>query len=126
MARTTFSGPVRSVAGFEVAVGTPVITPAGALRLGATGTPITQMRVYVPSLTPTSVAAATVAQQTFSVPGLAVEDIVVVNGPAPGNATGIANVRVSATDTLAIAFVNPTAGALVPTAGVYTVLAVRR
>lgn len=89
------------------------------------GTALTKAAVYAPSLTPASVAAATVAEQTFTVSGLTTADKVVVNPPSIGNATGIAGARVSAADTLAIRFVNPTAGALTPTSGTYTVIAFR-
>lgn len=89
------------------------------------GTPITKIAVYTPTLTPASVAAATTAEQTFTVNGLAVGDKVIVNGPAPTAGTGIVNARVSAADTLAITFANVTAGALTPAAGTYTVIAIR-
>jgi hypothetical protein len=76
------------------------------------GTAITKVVVYSPSLTPSSV-------------NLTTADKVVVNPPAIANATGIAGARVSAADTLAIRFNNPTGGALTPTAGTYTVIAFR-
>ena len=101
------------------------VTATGGTTTGAAGTPITQTRVYSQTITPASVAAATVAEQTFTVTGLTTADKVVVNPAAIANATGIAGVRVSATDTLAVRFVNPTAGALVPTAGTWTILAFR-
>jgi hypothetical protein len=89
------------------------------------GTALTKAVVYTPTITPASVAAATVAEQTFTVTGLTTADKVIVNPPAIANATGIVGARVSAADTLAIRFVNPTAGALTPTSGTYTVLAFR-
>lgn len=89
------------------------------------GTPLTLAMVYSPSITPASVAAQTVAEQTFTVNGLTTADKVTLNPPAIANATGIAGVRVSAANTLAIRFANPTAGALTPTSGIYTVLAFR-
>lgn len=95
-----------------------------SVTIGA-GTPITKIVVYTPTLTPASVAAATVAEQTFTVTGLTTADTVSVNCPSIANATGIAGVRVSAADTLAIRFVNPTAGALTPTSGVYRIIAHR-
>lgn len=98
---------------------------SGGLALGAAGTPITQMRVYSQTITPASVATVTVAEQTFTVTGLTTADTVVVNTAAIANAVGIAGVRVSAADTLAVRFVNPTAGALTPTAGTWTILAFR-
>lgn len=101
------------------------VAASDSLTVGAAGTPITQIEVYAPSLTPASVGAATVAEQTFTVTGLTTADKVIVNGPALGNATGIAGARVSAADTLAVRFVNPTAGALTPAAGTYSVIAFR-
>lgn len=91
---------------------------------GNQGTTLKRLKVFSPNITPGSVAAATVAEQTFAVAGLRTTDKVFVDPPAIGNATGLAGSRVSAADTLAVRFVNPTAGALTPTAGVYTVLAV--
>lgn len=97
------------------------------LTIGATGTatPVTQIRVYSQTITPASVAAATVAEQTFTVTGLTTADKVFVNHAVTGNATGVAGVRVSATNTLAVSYVNPTAGALVPGAGTYQIMALR-
>jgi hypothetical protein len=104
--------------------GSPASLSPTSVALGG-GTALTKAVVYTPSLTPASVAAATVAEQTFTVTGLTTADKVVVNQPALANATGIAGARVSAADTLAIRFVNPTAGALTPASGTYTVLAFR-
>lgn len=110
MATTTFSGPIVSNDG---------------VTTGSGGTQITQVKVYTPSLTPSSVATVVVAEQTFTVTGLTTADKVIVNPPAISNATGIAGARVSAANTLAIRFVNPTGGSLTPTAGTYTVIAFR-
>lgn len=89
------------------------------------GTPVTKIAVYTPSLTPASVGAATVAEQTFTVAGLTTADTVLVDPPALANAIGICSARVSAADTLALRYVNPTAGSLTPAAGVYRVFAFR-
>ena len=77
------------------------------------------------TLTPAQVSGATTAEQTFSVPGLLVGDIVTVNPPSLAAGLGIAHARVSAADTLAIAWVNATAGALTPASGTYLVAAIR-
>lgn len=95
------------------------------LTVGASGTPITQVRVYSQTITPASVATVTVAEQTFTVTGLTTADKVIVNPAAISNAIGICGFRVSAADTLAVRFVNPTAGSLTPTAGTWTILAFR-
>lgn len=104
--------------------------PTGRLDLTSgvkvgTGAAITNIQTYTPTLTPASVAAGVVVEQTFTVTGLLTTDTVYVNPPATANNVGIAGVRVSAADTLAIRFVNPTAGALTPTSGTYTVKAIR-
>ncbi|SRR5579883_148589 len=81
------------------------------------------------ALTPVAVAAATTAEQTFTpaaLAGLAVGDTVVVTTPAAQTAgTGIVGARVSAAGTLAITFVNATAGSLTPASGTYIVRILR-
>lgn len=101
---------------------TPVDVDALAI---SGGTDITKIAVYAPSLTPASVAAATSAEQTFTVNGLTTADKVVVNGPSVTAGTGIVGARVSAANTLAITFMNATAAALTPTAGTYNIIAIR-
>ncbi|MES2904821.1 MAG: hypothetical protein V4696_11605 [Pseudomonadota bacterium] len=95
------------------------------VAVGTSGTELSQIKVYSQTITPASVAAATVAEQTFTVTGLTTADKVIVNPAAIANATGIAGARASAADTLAVRFVNPTAGALTPTAGTWTIIAIR-
>ena len=78
------------------------------------------------AVTPASVGAATSAEQTFTVSGLAVGDFVAVSTTAStGNATAIVGARVSAANTLAIRYINPTAGTLTPAADTYLVLVAR-
>ncbi len=92
---------------------------------GSSGTQITQTRVYAQTITAASVGAATVAEQTFTVTGLTTADKVFVNAAAIATAVGVGNVRVSAANTLAVQFINPTAGDLVPTAGTWQIVAIR-
>lgn len=61
---------------------------------------------------PASVASATTAEQTKTVTGLKVGDFVLAQKPTNTAGVGVVNCRVSATDTLAVTFVNPTAGAV--------------
>lgn len=100
----------------------PALTSA---TIGSAGTAITQIRVYSQTITPASVATIVCAEQTFTVTGLTTADKVLVNPAATGNATSMAQARVSAADTLALMYCNPTAGALVPGAGTYTIVAFR-
>lgn len=105
---------------------TEVVTvKATGLKIGASGTTITQTRVYSQSLDVASVAANTTAEQTFTVTGLSTADKVFVNKPSVNAGLGIVNARVSAADTLALTFVNATAGAIDPAAETYTIFAVR-
>ena len=76
------------------------------------------------TLTPGSVAANTSAEQTFTVTGLVSGQPVAVSPLYNVSATpgvGIAGVRASATNTLAVTFINTTAAAITPPAGPWTV-----
>lgn len=73
------------------------------------------------SLTPVSVGIATVAEQTFTVPGLNIGDQVGVSAPGVTAGVGLIGGRVSAANTLALTYVNPTAGALTPAAGMHII-----
>ena len=88
---------------------------------------VQKMGIFSLAITPASVGAATTAEQTFSATGigLLVTDNVDVSKPSFQAGLGIVNVRVSAVDTLAITYVNPTAGALTPTAETYQVAVTR-
>ena len=75
------------------------------------------------SLTPTALTASTTTAQTFTIPGLVINDAVNVtfNG-AQTAGVGIGNAYVSALNTLTIVFTNSTAGTPTPAAGAYLVL----
>ncbi|NBV79044.1 MAG: hypothetical protein EBR62_04180 [Verrucomicrobia bacterium] len=69
---------------------------------------------------PASVAAATSAEQTVTVNGLKVGDVVVLSKPTATAGVGIVNCRVSAANTLAVTFVNATASPVDPASETYT------
>lgn len=71
------------------------------------------------SITPAEVATITTAEQTFTVTGVKTGDAVQVCPPAHEAGVTIGTARVSANDTVAITFVNPTAAGVTPTAGSY-------
>lgn len=73
-----------------------------------------------------SVAANTTAEQTFTVAGLRTTDHVTVNKPSLDAGLGIAGCRVSATNTLAITYINATASAIDPASEDYSVVVIRR
>lgn len=75
-----------------------------------------------PTLSPTSVAPNTTAEQTFAVAGLALGDFVNAIKPTAQAGLGLVNARVSAANTLALTFINSTAATITPTASeIYTV-----
>lgn len=98
---------------------------ASSLTVGASGTAITQVRVYSQALDVASVAANTTAEQTFTVTGLTTADFVAVNKPSLSAGLGIVNVRASAADTLAITFSNNTGSAIDPASETYKIKADR-
>jgi hypothetical protein len=88
---------------------------------------IVKMFAIGPTLTSVAVATITTAEQSYTVNGLQVGDIVAaVNRP---NNTpvgvGVVNARVSAANTLSLTWVNPTAGSVTPGAGVFSIIIAR-
>lgn len=78
------------------------------------------------TLSPTIVNTITAAEQTFTVNGLLVGDIVNVYKPTVQAGLGVLGARVTAANTLGIQFINPTAGNITPTAGeIYVIKVVR-
>lgn len=106
MARTTFSGPVKSIAGFIFGEGSQLTK---ALKVTAT--------LDFPSIT-----AQTSSDLTVSVPGAAIGDTVTLSLPAAINAGLTFNAFVSATDVVTVRATNSTAGALNPASASYTVI----
>ncbi|WP_082844488.1 hypothetical protein [Ralstonia mannitolilytica] len=82
---------------------------------------ITRMYVIKQTLTPAAVGANTTAEQTFTVNGLRVGDSIDINKASHQAGLSIGNVRVSANNTLAIQYVNTTAGSITPTSEQYII-----
>ena len=84
--------------------------------------PVAPLVLYTQTLTPTSVAANTTAEQTFTVTGLVSGSPVWVNRVSSAQqGLGIAGVRVSAANTLAITFCNSSGSAIVPNSETYLI-----
>lgn len=83
------------------------------------------VRIYTATVNPASVAAATTAEQAFTVTGVTTADVIVVNKPTVTAGLGIAGARASAANEVTITFVNATAGAIDAASETYTFLAVR-
>lgn len=78
------------------------------------------------TLSPVAVAANTTAEQTFTVQGVAVGDVIYVNKPTSQAGLALGGVRVSAANQIAITFVNATASPITPTASqVYQIGGIR-
>ena len=88
---------------------------------------IQKIGVFSISITPTAVSATTAPVQTFASTGIGLltTDTVVVTPPSTTAGVAQAATYVSAADTLAIQFVNPTAGSLTPPSGTYKVTVFR-
>lgn len=79
------------------------------------------METLYPTLTPVSVAPNTTAEQSFTVTGVPAAGTVVVSAPEPTSGLGIVNARVSALNTIYVAFANNTSTTITPPGGVYAV-----
>ncbi|CAJ0899700.1 MULTISPECIES: hypothetical protein [Ralstonia] len=84
-------------------------------------TPVSTLFIIRQVLTPTAVGANTSVEQTFTVPGLQVGDSIDINKASHQAGLSIGNVRVSAANTLAIQYVNTTAGSITPTSEQYII-----
>lgn len=87
--------------------------------MGPTTSP--QFEFYRATITPAIVATITTAEQTFTVTGvrLARRGVVTVSPPSLVAGVSATVARISADDTVAITFVNPTAAGVTPVAGEY-------
>jgi uncharacterized protein YijF (DUF1287 family) len=74
---------------------------------------------------PASVATVTTAEQSLTVQGLAVGDMVFWQKPTNTAGVGVVNMRVSAANTLQVTFVNPTAGGVDAASETWTLLVFR-
>jgi len=83
------------------------------------------IRLFSQTITPDPVTAIQTDEQTFTVNGLSTADAVFISPVATGNHTMAGSARVSAADTLAVTYTNPTQGTLTPAAGVMHILAIR-
>ena len=102
-----------------------VTTDTDNLIIPSVATPAGGSYISV-SLTPASVATITSAYQNITVAGLvAGTGVIPVQNPI-SNAVALTAARCVTNDTLALQFTNATAGALTPTAGVYTFLLLKQ
>jgi len=93
----------------------------GILQDASSPTPVTALFIIRQVLTPTAVGANTTVEQTFTVPGLQVGDSLDINKASHQTGLAIGNVRVSAANTLAIQYINTTAGSITPASEQYII-----
>lgn len=78
-------------------------------------------------LNPAAVAANTTAEQTFTVTGLGLNDIpLALIKPSATAGLGVVGIRVSAINTLAVTFINATAGVIDPPSETYRLVVIRQ
>jgi len=70
-------------------------------------------------ITPAEVATIVTVEQTFTVPGVKVGDAVTVSPPGMTAGATVTSARVSAVDTVAIGFTNPTVAGVTPLTGTH-------
>lgn len=75
-----------------------------------------KLYAFSATLSPAQVAANTTAEQTFTVNGVAVGDVVFVNKPTAQAGLGIVGVRASGANQVGITFSNNTGAGITPTA----------
>ena len=104
-------------------------TQTPGLTFGDSGSAISQIRAYTQTLDPTAQTAwgsASSFNQTFTVTGLSLKDVVFVNGPAPTTACPMVAAMVSAANTLRLTFMQGTGTAsCTPATGLYQVFSIR-
>lgn len=99
---------------------TPTSTDTYALMIFRPN-PVAPMVLYQVPLNPTTVAANTSAEQAFTVTGLVAGSMVWVNKPSLTPGIGIAGVRVSGANSLAINFCNTTSQVIDPPQETYLI-----
>ena len=87
---------------------------------------INKVNTYEAAVGVTAIPASSTTEVSVSVPGLSAFDTVYVNKPTHQAGIGVANARASAANTLAITFMNATAGSINTTAETYRIMAISK
>lgn len=121
------SGVCTTAGQILVAVDANNVQCTSSPAIGASGTAITQIRVYSQSVTPSQVAAQVCAEQSVSLTGVTTADKVFMTPPAIASSPGASPVavRVSAADELAVTYCNPASSAATPASGTFAFTAIR-
>lgn len=82
--------------------------------------------IYLPVIDPASVAANTVARQSFTVSGLLPTDILTITPPALTAGFALISYRPSSTHVAELTFYNSTGGAIDEPSATYQMMVIRR
>ena len=82
-------------------------------------------RIVSITLDPAALGTATSAEETFTVNGVKVGDLVFINKPSATAGVGIVGARVSAENTIGITFMNATAATVNPASETYSLIVFR-
>lgn len=102
-------------------------TATTSMDIGASGTPITQVVVYAPTISPANQSGNASGEQTATVTGLTTADIVSATQANinTGAGTGISGLRVSSSDTFAYQLGNATSSTHSIASGTWPIIAWR-
>lgn len=111
--------------GYVITYVTHLLGPS--LYIGKNGTKITNgLEVFAQSLTPAATSSSIgVSTQTFTVTGLTAGTAVFVSSPSASTQCPAVAARATAANTLAIDFANLAASACTPSAGTYSIFAIK-
>lgn len=111
---------------------TVMTVSTGGVTLGTEANlPLTKIQTYRVSLTPSSWSnhqtnfINVFTTQSLAVTGLAVSDVVFINGPGTSGGCGVVGAKIPAADTLVVNVLHATTGACTPAAGIYQIVAIR-
>lgn len=96
------------------------------IRVGGSGTLLTQITIYTQVFTPANVAASTVSEQSFTVNGVATSDVLQFNPPTNNTAATPVAIRPNGSDHVTVVYVNASGSIATPNSGTYTIMASRR
>lgn len=121
---TALTATTGTIATLGSTTGTFTDLVSGSLTLGTGGTSVDKIKIYTSTIDVASVSAATSAEQTFTVTGLAAGDVILsVNAPAATAGVGIVGMRVTEADTIGLTFMNATDSPVDPASGSYLIVA---
>ena len=141
MASTTFSGPVHSANGFVgnfsngggasgspgAIVASSTVASSSTTTIGATGTAIAKIIKGTVTIDPASLGPSVVGEETVTLTGAVVGDVVMLRPPTAGVDASIiiADARVTAVNEIKFRMFNPTVGSINVASGTWLYMLIR-